>query len=117
MSRPISRTMRDVLIRHLDGLVKMPFGRDEKLERTATVQCILKGWLERVVDAPDHTRITADGRAALAAVLADWADAFLRAGYGGAPADVAPVVPPPMAPYGESQGWPKLRLPGQSVPG
>lgn len=84
----ISTQMRDVLIEHLDNqpvAVLIPTDTTDGLEasrraarlRTTTV-LVSAGLLRR---KKHHTVITEEGRAMLAKVLGDWADALARAGW------------------------------------
>ena len=92
----ISRQMRDVLIDHLDGC-GVPIIRTsacnpglrnfELAARINTTHALLLRRFIRPDEKinPTHTYITDSGRAALAAALADWAEALIRAGYDGDP--------------------------------
>ena len=87
----ISRQMRDVLIDHIDGApveiirVEIAKGdglraRDLALRLHTTTALLNRGWLKTRSDRK-ATLMTDAGRAALAEVLADWADALTRAYY------------------------------------
>lgn len=86
----ITRKMRDVLIEHIDGPVPVevptgPRGGHHAREvalRARTIRALINNRLLRgKTDSPrpTHTVITMAGRAELAEVLADWADALVRA--------------------------------------
>jgi hypothetical protein len=79
----LSTTMRDVLIEHLDGaavpIVRRPGDRDRVVKAL-----ILRGLLKvnsNQAKAPTHTLITEPGRAELAALLGEYADAIVRAKF------------------------------------
>lgn len=88
--QPINTLMRDVLIKHMDTPVSINRRGDDYKTILAAVQ---RGWLcygifgsdgrknAQVVFRPRITYITDEGRAALAAALADWADAMMTANF------------------------------------
>lgn len=98
---------RDFLIRHLDGaLVPLPERRRGKLAHiphgqgrvlTIAANMVNEGTLEwrMMRDGTRATVITEKGRAALAEILADHADALFRAGYDMA-ASTRPIPPAPL---------------------
>jgi hypothetical protein len=84
--------MRDVLIEHIDRpvpIVRASILTGAEAHAAATryksVGALINSGCLRTdrPAAPRTTIITEVGRAALAAALADWADALARAGYGG----------------------------------
>lgn len=90
MTEFLSRSMRDCLIRHIDQTRVAILRNYESLsdnrqrvimaQQSKSQQAALKrGWLKRTPQR-DFTVITESGRAALAAGLADWADALARVG-------------------------------------
>lgn len=87
----ISRTMRDVLIDHLDCRA-VPIlrpsdssgqdARDRSVRHSVTEALIVRGLLRTDHRyKPQTTIMTEAGRAALAAVLADWAEAIVKAQF------------------------------------
>jgi hypothetical protein len=101
----ITTHQRDLLIDHLDGpapIVNSPLARREHAANWKTVSArreALKGLVERGLlrldmrhRTPRTTVMTEKGRAALAAALADWAEALVRAGYGVNGSLTMPVV-------------------------
>jgi hypothetical protein len=107
--------MRDVLIAHLDGakqvIVHKLSGHEAfkaRLWRGAVATAIIRRWIQAVcIDEdgtisygatlrPTHTIITEHGRAVLARVLADAADAIARAQLNDP--DLVVYSPPPKAP-------------------
>jgi hypothetical protein len=96
MNRPgklwLSRGQRDVLIAHLDGTpvpIIFPascsdsFAACEAQGRYQTTMALVTRGFLRTDNKlrSTHTMITEDGRNAIAAALADWADALVRANY------------------------------------
>lgn len=82
MAVVISPALRDLLIEHIDWPI--PF-RVRDVARHAVVKAALgREWLYTQpygVFRPTHTVLTEKGRAVLAAALADWAEAMVRAGF------------------------------------
>jgi hypothetical protein len=122
VSRVVSNAMRDVLIKHLDGAavpISAPSGstwnRSAEHDRRRAIRFRTTRWLVELKmlrddghRPPRATTITDKGRAALAAALADWAEALVRAGYGfndsltmpavvSAPCPSDPPIPSPAA--------------------
>jgi hypothetical protein len=87
----ISASMRDVLIAHLDGrkvpVIIVPKDDGMKAHRAAcaassTHALIVRGMLRpNTPRHPKYTIITDAGRAALAKLLAEYAEALIRSGY------------------------------------
>lgn len=83
-----SKILRDVLIEHLDGKpikFSLPHSVRRHAARILINRKLLKG--DRTFQ-PYHTVITDKGRAELAKMLADYADALFRVGYGDPANDV-----------------------------
>jgi hypothetical protein len=70
---------RDLLIRHMDGPIEIPFGRDHSMMRAVVSRAIVKGWIEPVRYRPKFTQLTEAGRNELAKALANWAEAIQAA--------------------------------------
>lgn len=93
VAHELKHSQRDLLIAHVDGSadIAVPVFVTEKT--SARNALIAKGLLrpDRAVRAT-RTIITEDGRQVLAHVLADYAEALIRAGYTGlsSPIDVRP---------------------------
>ena len=97
MARGMSRIMRDYLIEHVVG--PRPIDRIRESRGFKTRMAMTARGLVRVGrtspsshghSIPSHTHITADGRAVLAFLLAEYAEILCRLGYG--------VVAPPEYP-------------------
>lgn len=109
----MSKHKRDLLVSHVDGSAEIPvalWGDDRGALRTSTA-LIAAGLLSPVpaMPRPRFTRITEDGRMVLALILAEYAEALVRAG-----AEVA---------VGAPTAWPRLRAkepyagaPGSAAP-
>lgn len=81
VSYTLSRLQRDMLIEHIDGgIVAVDVTRLNT--RDALVDRGLLVHIERG-SRPLRTRLSEDGRAVVAAILADYAETLIRAGYDG----------------------------------
>lgn len=90
----LRRTERDILIEHVDGSSDVPVQFSVSDRQTARNRLILKGLLRADrIDRPRKTIITEDGRQVLAYVLADYAEALVRAGYVGLASPIEPTRP------------------------
>ena len=78
-SLSLVRVVRSVLIEHLDGrrIPFIAFGSVPRFSRTRAVRMLLTYRMLRLEGC--NTSITEKGRAALAEMLADWADALASA--------------------------------------
>jgi hypothetical protein len=70
---------RDLLIRHMDKPIEIPFGREHSMMRAVVSRAIVKGWIEPVKYRPKFTQLTEAGRNELAKALANWAEAIQAA--------------------------------------
>lgn len=98
VARSLRRTERDVLIQHVDGSNDVPVQfsvHDHRIarDRLVVMRLIRSDRHER----PTKTLITEDGRQVLAYVLADYAEALIRAGYIGIASPIEPTRPRPLA--------------------
>lgn len=83
----LSKPQRDLLVEHVDGRmpVRQPVIAGDKYRVRVTAVLARRRLLAyegKTRARPTHTRITDDGRAVLAWVLADYAQALLRSQYG-----------------------------------
>jgi hypothetical protein len=76
----LTNAQRDILIRHIDGS-SVVLGGELAIQRSSINAMIRRGLLRtsKVSKWRMETVITPKGRETLAAVLADWAEAILRA--------------------------------------
>jgi hypothetical protein len=87
--KPITSSIRDVLIEHIDG--KRPFvlrakskafqDSHDAIVRAPSIMASLRNGYLRMTGSPPFTVLTESGREVLARALADWADALSRAGF------------------------------------
>lgn len=77
-------TLRDILIEHLDGAaVDFRLADPHSSRRRAIMVLLERGLIEATDRArPSATTITEKGRAEMCRLLANWADALLKVGYG-----------------------------------
>lgn len=103
---PLSNSIRDLLIEHIDGPVPISAGiipgsmtekTDLYLRGRALTNCFDRDYLvpDRRV-SPTSTMLTEQGRAVLCEALADWADALSRANWdlelGGLIPEISPAT-------------------------
>jgi hypothetical protein len=82
----VSRSMRDVLIEHLDGKmvhINAVVGYDAGRRKLVIGAALSRGWIKTCGSEvrPTHTQITDAGRTALAKILGEYADVLYRAGF------------------------------------
>lgn len=96
VARSLSQPQRELLIEHVDGSrsleIKVAVGKNNAARKVLIAKRLLRPDRR---ERPTKTFITDDGREVLAYVLAEYADALVRAGCVGiaTPTDARPVAP------------------------
>lgn len=84
LTKRLTLVSRRVLLDHIDGAeIALPIARDQSWPtRELLIRLGLVRFGQNGTDRPRTTKITEKGREVLACLLAEYADALLRAGYG-----------------------------------
>lgn len=98
MASLLSRAQRNLLIKHIDGSFDVPVMVQATTKSVERDRLVRKGLIRpNRSTRPTKTLITEDGRRVLATLLAEYAEALVRAGYGGVSSPIS-ERPRPMAP-------------------